>query len=221
MHLEIELKMKLNNDRADLSSVVIPRIQKLAVKNSIPAKFLQEDTYYSFPNGENARIRVKTSIPQDVLGFDTLSDDVQTILTVKQRSRICKRVDNLFTEVVPSIECNKEYEETVCGGKNLPQMLELLGGKRTVTKTKRTMIWELPKELAYGSGAAPHIEVSSVDDLGTYIEIEMLLQDQSDQAVTFASKTIQHIEDALDLGNYAKVSTKSYSAELQQHKHQQ
>src|SRR5574344_1398688 len=148
----------------DLKDVIIPRIEKLAAENRVPSNFIQKDAYYDFPNGETARIRVKTAVSKD---FDVPSDDTmyqaQTLLTVKQRSRIELPKE---ASLVPSIECNKEYEETVCDNKNLPQMLELLGGKKTVVKTKKTMIWNLPRKFAYGSRSEEHTsELQSPDHL--------------------------------------------------------
>lgn len=167
MNYEIELKAHVYN-RDEVIKILNEKARYCgAVEKS--------DTYYKFPSADiSARIR------REVHNMDGECKN-QTVFTYK-RKEVKKDSNGLLIEV------NDENECIVDDGSALEVFFEDLGAKISLKKEKKVLHWHF---LIDGNDA--HVELCTVPPLGDFLEIEIIKNENSEEIVESAKKSIQKI----------------------------
>jgi len=157
MATEIELKVRLN----DYASVK----ERLSVVGNYCRSYKKSDCYWlpAQPDTTGVRVRRDSGIDADGSAHESI------LATYKIKN------------ISGGIEVNRECEFTVSDAGMFEELLSRLGLRGAVRKEKEGWAWIIPSQIA---GQAPILaELSMVKNLGWFLEIEILADNDCEQTV--------------------------------------
>ena len=180
MVVEIELKARL--DDVDLVK------KRLSVMGSFIRSYTKADSYWLVPHSGKSALRIRREH-----GFDDSGSAYERMLVTSKSKTISG-----------GMEINEELEITISDASLFKKMLEQVGFLQAMHKEKNGWLWAIPSETACLPSI--HAELSRLEALGWFLELEILAQDNSSQTVEDSRKRllalleelgvpIEHIEE--------------------------
>jgi adenylate cyclase class 2 len=193
MAIEIELKAWVDDPEA---------VEKLlSALGTYDCAYEKDDTYW-FPGGKSggtatippSGMRIRREKDRDAAGGVHES----VIVTYKNK------------EIRDKIEVNQEREFTVSDGEIFADLLNRLGLKPGIQKHKRGKAWICGTDR---DGPAVRAELSELDGLGWFIELEILAAEDSERTVQNSRKRILSLLEKLKIPR-EKIETRPYTEML-------
>lgn len=145
---------------------------RVAARYVQKGSYTKEDVYFRLPSTGSG------TGPDGPIEFRLRLDNAKAIVTAKRK------------HVVEGIEVNDEMEYEVSDGPSFERFAEYLGAKVFARKRK---VGE-----RYAAGEAT-IELSHVEGLGDFIEIEWLLEGPSEEEILTARKGVSSLLEGLEI----------------------
>jgi adenylate cyclase class 2 len=165
MAFEIELKARLDGPE--------PTKQRLAAAGRYCRSYIKTDTYWRLPaGGENSGLPPSGVRVRRESGVDAEGRSHKAVLVTFKTK-----------EASAGVEVNNEREFTVSDAAVFEELLGRLGLEPAVRKEKRGQAWTIGGSGGNGPAAPILAELSDVTDLGWFIEIEILADDDDAETV--------------------------------------
>ena len=183
MAIEIELKARVDDPE---------KVRNLlASLGNYRCGYLKKDSYWTFPEKDAARIRIR--------------NELKTFPTGKHEQIImvnCKR-----RELCDEIEVNNEQEFSISDAESFEEILVQMGMVPDIKKEKQGWVWEFKNE---NENAPLFAELSEVKGLGWFLELEIINKTREDSIIEENRSRLLELLEKLGIDR-AKLETRPYS----------
>ena len=183
MPVEVELKARVDNPEE-----IKNKILKFGPQSYT---FEKEDVYWAFPNDTSARLRVRRERKINTRG----KIKTTTLVTCK------------IKQIHEGIEINDEKELSVSSGEVFEEILTYLGMEPGIRKKKTGTAWKCRLKNGFPAILA---ELSDVQHLGYFIELEILTDSRDEQTLAKNRKLLLDLLEKLDIPQN-KLESRPYS----------
>jgi predicted adenylyl cyclase CyaB len=199
MPFEIELKVRLDDFKPVKEQLSAAGTYLWSYKKSDSYWYPGQAGHFTLDGGKNTSLPLGVRVRRE---YNTIADGtaVESVLVTYKTK-----------EITDSIEINDEREFTVSDAGLFEELLTRLGLYRDICKEKEGWAWSLR------AGVQPSIlaELSMVNDLGWFLELEIIADQDDEKTIEESRKRLLVMLEKLEIPT-ERIETRPYTAMLRE-----